>query len=450
VRSAVEARAAIEAAYRARTARSAAFHEEARRLIPGGVTRSVAFYEPYPFCVEHGRGCRLEDLDGNRYLDHLSNFGSIIHGHAHPAIVAAIGEQAARGTDFGAPNEPQLALAREIARRVPSVERLRFATSGTEANLYAIRAARAFTGKPKLLKMEGSYHGGYDAVSVSVDPGADAPDFPHGKVGTRGLPPEVLANTLVAPFNDLERTARIIREHRDELAAVIVEAVTVRGMIAADAAFLRGLRDVAREAGVLLILDEVVTFRLARGGAQERVGVRPDLTTFGKVIGGGLPVGAFGGRADVMDGFDVAQRAPLHHSGTFAGNAAVAAAGLATLSLLTGEEIARLNALGDRLRTGLRVALETAGVRAQVTGMGSLVGLHLTAHPVTDYRSSLAANREAMRWLHLALLNRGIFARAAGAFFLSTAMRDAEVEETTAAFGGALEDVRPMLEARAG
>ena len=435
----------IEAAYRARTPHSAAFHERARDLLPGGVTRSVAYYAPYPLCMASGLGCRVTDLDGRTYLDHLNNFGSLIHGHAHPAVVAAVRDQLSLGTDFGAPNEKQFALAREIARRVPSVERVRFTTSGTEANLYAIRAARAFTRKPKILKMEGSYHGGYDSVTVSVDPGADAPEWPAGKAGSRGLAPDVVANTLVAPFNGLERCAEIIRAHRDELAVVLVEAVTVRGMIAADMTFLRGLRDVTRECGVLLLMDEVVTFRLAPGGAQSIAGVAPDITTFGKVIGGGLPVGAFGGRADVMDGFSVDHAQPLHHSGTFAGNAAVAAGGLATLELLTVDSIARVNALGDRLRAGLRAALDNAGVAAQVTGVGSLVGLHFTGNAVRDYRTSLGANREAMRWLHLALVNRGVFMRAAGAFFLSTAMGEAEVDETAAAFAGALEDVRPVL-----
>jgi glutamate-1-semialdehyde 2,1-aminomutase len=444
-------RSAIEARYRERSRRSAAFHEDARRVIPSGTTRSVAYYAPYPLCIASGRGCRVRDLDGNEYLDHLANFGSMIHGHAHPEIAAAVRAQLERGTDFGAPNEPQLALAREIARRVPSVERIRFTTSGTEANLYAIRAARAFTGKSKLLKMEGSYHGGYDSVAVSVDPGANAPDWPVGRAASRGLAPEVVANTLVAPFNDLERTADIVRRHKDELAAVILECVTVRGMIAADRDFVRGVREATRDAGVLLILDEVVTLRLAPGGAQSIFGIAPDLTSFGKIIGGGLPVGAFGGRADVMGGFDVARAAgdALPHAGTFAGNAAVASAGLASLGLLTESTLARVNALGDRLRARLRDVLSAAGVPAQVTGVGSLVGVHFTDTPVRDYRSSLAANREAMRWLHLALINRGIFARATGAFFLSTPMNEADVDATLEAFRGALKDVRLLLQMHA-
>jgi glutamate-1-semialdehyde 2,1-aminomutase len=444
VRSAA-AREAIEAAYRSRTARSAAFLTEAQRYIPGGVTRSVAYHAPYPLCIASGAGCRVRDLDGNEYLDHLSNFGSMIHGHGHPRIIAAITEQLGAGTDFGAPNERQVALAREIVGRVPSIERVRFATSGSEAVLYAVRAARAFTGKPKLLKMEGSYHGASDSVSVSVEPGVDAPAWPRGKPA-RGVPAELASQTLVAPYNDLERATEIIRAHKDELAAVIVEPVMVRGPIAADVAFLWGLREATREAGVLLIFDEVVTFRLSTGGAQHVVEVAPDLTTLGKSIGGGLPVGAFGGRADVMDAFDASRPDAVSHSGTFTGNAAVTAGGLAALSLLTADEIERINSLGDRLRAALRDTATSAGVPVQATGAGSLVAVHFADSPVRDYRSALATNREAMRWLHLAMVNRGVFARANGSFFLSTPMRDAEVDETVAAFADALEEIRPILQ----
>ena len=440
-RSQNEARATIERTYRSRTPRSAALHDAALSVFPGGVTRSVTFHAPYPAYVAEGCGCRVTDVDGNGYIDHLNNFGSMIHGHAHPAIVASIQEQARHGTDFGSPTALHLALARAIARRVPSIERLRFTTSGTEAVLYAVRAARAFTGRPKILKMEGSYHGGYDSVSVSVDPGTSAPAWPAGLVASRGLVPGSESYTLVAPFNDAARVAEIVRAHRDELAAVIVEPVTVRGMIPAETDFLRAVREATRETGVLLIFDEVVTFRLSYGGAQERAGITPDLTTLGKVIGGGLPVGAFGGRQDIMTGFDPAQPDGVHHSGTFAGNAVVMAAGLATLELLTRPALERLDALGDRLRTGLGAALRAAGVPGRLTGMGSLVGLHLTADPVLDYRSSLTSDRETMRWLHLALLNRGIFARSGGGFFLSTAMSEAEIDETVVGFAGALGDL---------
>jgi len=327
---------------------------------------------------------------------------------------------------------------------VPSVERLRFTTSGTEAVLYAIRAARAFTGRSRILKMEGSYHGGYDSVSVSVDPAGAPADWPRGVVGSFGLPRDVGEETLVAPFNDLAAVERILRAHSGELAAVIVEPVTVRGMIPADAQLLRGVGAIARELGVLFILDEVVTLRLAEGGAQQLFGVAPDLTTFGKIIGGGLPVGAFGGRADVMAGFDPSHTPAVHHSGTFAGNAAVLAAGSAALSLLGADAFARLDELGDRLRSGLRSAAHASGLEAQVTGLGSLAAIHLTAGTIRNYRDTLRTSREAMRWFHLALLNRGVFGRAGGSFFLSTAMQETDIDWVVSAVSAALVEIRPV------
>jgi glutamate-1-semialdehyde 2,1-aminomutase len=429
-----------DALFRARTPRSAVLHDEARCLFPGSVTRSVTLFPPYPVYLASGRGCRVRDVDSNEYLDVQNNFGSMIHGHAHPAIVAAISAQAARGTDFGSPTELHLQLAREIARRLPSIERLRFAASGTEAVMYAVRAARAFTGRPKILKFEGSYHGGYDAVSVSVDPGPSAPALPAGKEASAGLPPDAVAHTLVAPFNDVHSTADILTKHRGEIAAVIVEPVTVRGMIPADAEFLIALRELTRRLGILLIADEVVTLRLGLGGAQGEVGIVPDLTTLGKLIGGGLPVGAFGGREDVMAAFDPAHPRSVHHSGTFAGNAATMAAGIAALELFTPDVVSRINDLGERLRASLQMAFDSAGVAGQVTGAGSLAAVHFTDQPVRDYRSALGADRARAARLHLSLLNRGIFSRSGGSFFLSTPMTDDDVTEVADAFAEGLSE----------
>jgi glutamate-1-semialdehyde 2,1-aminomutase len=435
-----DSRTQVEAAYRARTARSATLHHEALRVFPGGVTRSITFYPPYPVYLAEGCGCRVTDVDGNSYLDALNNYGSMIHGHAHPAVVAALQQQVTRGTDWGTPTALHLDMAKALVSRVRSLEQVRLTNSGTEAVLYAIRAARAFTGRSAILKMEGSYHGGYDSVSVSVNPGTDAPAPPAGKAGSAGLAAGTVAETLVAPFNDLAAVERIVRAHGRRLAAIIVEPVMVRGLIAADAAFLRGLRELATGAGALLILDEVVTFRLGLGGMQQRVGVAPDLTTFGKIIGGGLPVGAFGGRADVMAGFDPAATDPVHHSGTFAGNAATIAAGLAALAEYQAPAVERVNALGDRLRSALESVLREARVRGQVTGVGSLVGLHFSGEPVRDYRSALRADKDAMRWFHLALLNAGVMMRASGGFFLSTAMTGADMDTIVAAVRAALKE----------
>jgi glutamate-1-semialdehyde 2,1-aminomutase len=434
-------RDAIEQQYRQRTQRSAQLHQDAAGLFPGAVTRSVTSYPPHPVYVNEGCGCRVTDVDGNTYLDFLNNYGSMIHGHAHPAVVAALREQAGRGTDWGTPTALHLAMARLLASRMPSLQRVRLANSGTEAVLYAIRAARAFTGRPLILKMEGSYHGGYDAVSVSVNPGKDVPDWPTGAPASAGLASGTVAGTLVAPFNDASTVRRIARQHAGRLAAIIVEPVMVRGLIPASAGFLSALREVCTETGALLIFDEVVTFRLAPGGVQQQVGIAPDLTTLGKIIGGGLPVGAFGGRAEVMAGFDPAAAQPVHHSGTFAGNAATLAAGIAALSQYGPEHISRLNALGDQFRSGLLATCRELGFPAQVTGTGSLVGLHFGAEPVTDYRSGLRADKETMRWFHLALLNHGLLMRSSGGFFLSTAMLETDVEQGLVAVRAALNDL---------
>jgi glutamate-1-semialdehyde 2,1-aminomutase len=295
--------------------------------------------------------------------------------------------------------------------------------------------------------MEGSYHGGYDAALVSINPGADAPTWPAGKVASAGLPPHVLDETLVAPFNNVAAVAEIIARHHGELAAVIVEPVMVRGMVPADAEFLRALRELTRERGVLLIFDEVVTFRLATGGAQELFGVTPDLTMLGKLIGGGLPVGAFGGRADVMRLFDQTEAGDrlVQHSGTFTGNAVTMAAGLAALELLTGAAIERINGLGERLRAGYRASLEARGIASCVTGIGSMGAPHFTSGPVRDYRSALKGSAEAARWMHLALLNRGIASRSGGGFYLSTVTGEREIDEAVHAFGDALDEVTPNV-----
>jgi len=439
----------LEATYRARTNGSSELYKRALANLPGGDTRTGTFFLPYPTFMARGAGCRLWDVDGNEYIDCLSNFTSLVHGHAHPDVTRAIAEQASRGTAHGAPVESQIALATAIRERLPSIELLRFANSGTEAAMMAIRAARAFSGRAKILKMEGGYHGSYDAARVSAHPRVldeTAPAWPLGEPDEAGLSPGAVAEVLIAPFNDLATTAAIVRRHRHELAAVIVEPMMgAAGMIPAERSFLSGLRDVTRESGVLLILDEVITLRLAWGGAQSLYDVTPDLTVLGKIIGGGLPVGAFGGRADVMAFYDPRRNDVITHSGTFNGNAATMAAGLATLELLTPAAIERVNGLGDRLRASLGGALAAAGIPAQVTGLGSLSQVHLSDAPVVDYRSAARVPGSAVALLHLALMNRGVFAASRGMFITSTAMLDADVDHVIASFATALRDAGSAL-----
>lgn len=439
----------LEATYRSRTNGSRRLYDRALGNLPGGDTRTGTFYLPYPTFMARGSGCRLYDVDGNEYIDCLSNFTSLVHGHAHPEVTRAISEQAARGTAHGAPVESQIALAAAIRERLPSIELLRFANSGTEAAMMAIRAARAFSGRPKILKMEGGYHGSYDAARVSAHPRVSdeiGPMWPLGEPDEQGLSPGAVAEVLIAPFNDLEKTAAIVRRHRHELAAVIVEPVMgAAGIIPAERSFLSGLRDVTRESGVLLILDEVITLRLAWGGAQSIYGITPDLTVLGKIIGGGLPVGAFGGRADVMAHYDPRRGDVITHSGTFNGNAATMVAGLATLALLTPSAIERINMLGERLRVSLGTALAASGIAAQVTGTGSLSQVHFGDTPVVDYRTAARAQEGAAALMHLALMNHGVFAASRGMFITSTAMQDGDIDLVAAAFTEALREAGSAL-----
>ncbi len=436
----------IEQRYHDRTPESRAAHERALRSMPGGDSRSGTFFLPYPICVDRGDGCHVYDVDGHRYLDFLNNYGSLIHGHVHPEVTRAIAEQLRFGTVHGAASRCQARLAEEIVDRIPSVRRVRFSNSGTEAVMSAVRAARALTGRNRILKMEGGYHGSWEAVEVSVFPDRDAPTWPEGLPDGPGLSRGATAEVLVAPFNDLETTSRIIEEHHGDLAGVIVEPMmNAAGMIPGSQGFLRGLREVTRKHDTLLIFDEVITFRLARGGMQEVHDIEPDLTVLGKIIGGGLPVGAFGGSEEIMSQFDPRQSGYLFHSGTFNANPATMVAGLACLDLLTANEIGRINTLGDRLRRGLQSVLDDSGVRALVTGWGSLCHVHLAAPPIRGFRDAARGDVGAYRWIHLALLNHGVFTASRGFFSVSTAMGEADIDEGVIAFAKAVRDARSCL-----
>jgi glutamate-1-semialdehyde 2,1-aminomutase len=421
----------------------------AQRYLPGGDTRTVAFFTPYPLYMERGQGCRLYDVDGNEYIDLLNNYTSLIHGHAFPPVVEAIARQAALGTAYAACTENQHQLAELIAERVASVDQIRFCNSGTEATMNAVRAARAFTGKDKLVKMEGGYHGSHDAVEISVHPPLDRAgpaNCPHSIPDSRGIPSSVLGDVIVVPFNDQEAVGDLIRKLSDEIAAVLVEPVMgVAGAIPAEREYLTYLRQVTAENDVLLICDEVMTFRLDWGGAQAIYGIEPDLTALAKIIGGGLPVGAFGGRREIMRLFSPLE-GEMSQSGTFNGNPLTMAAGLAAMQALTRERIAHCSALGDCLADGFRAAFEEAEIRGQVTGLGSLLNVHFVAGPVRNYRDAASADAELKRLLHLALLNRGIFAAKRELFNPSTVMTEAEVDQAVAAFKDALWELKPYIE----
>ncbi len=439
----------LSTTYALRTPASRALHERAQRVMPGGDTRTGTFYLPYPTFMERGEGCELVDVDGNRYVDFLGNFTSLIHGHADPRIAAAIADQAGKGTVLGYPTEHQIALAELLVERIPSVEQVRFCNSGTESVMSAIRAARAFTGRRMIVKIEGGYNGSYDAASISVMPGLHAPPYPTGKADGPGVSPGILGEVLVTPYNDLETLKWILDRYGRDVAGVLIEPmVSYAGMIAPEAGYLEGVVALARAAGALTIFDEIVTLRLGPGGLQGLTGTMPDLTTMAKIIGGGMPVGAFGGRAEVMAVFDPRRPGSVAHSGTYNGNNATMVAGLAAMRMFDGDAIARLDLLGDQLRRGLQHELDSRGVLGHVQGAGSLAHVHYCTGPVRHYRDALRSPKHCARLMHLGLLSRGYLWASRGMMALNTAITGAEIEGLCAAFGEVLEigrDVFPRV-----
>jgi glutamate-1-semialdehyde 2,1-aminomutase len=412
--------------------------------MPGGNSRSTTFFEPYPFYAARGEGARIWDADGVERLDFNGNYTSLILGHAPPAVVKAVQEAAALGVSFPAPTEHEIRLAEILTRRLPSVETVRFANSGTEATMNALRAARAFTGRHRIAKFEGAYHGTHDWVMVSVTPDprlAGSRRRPRPVAWSGGVPPAVLKHVVVLPWNDPDACEKILAREGDSLAALLVDPLLgIGGIIPPAEGFLERLRAVTERTGTLLIFDEVISFRVAPGGAQERFGVRPDLTTLGKIIGGGLPVGAFGGRRDVMSAFDPrGGRARISHGGTFNANPLTMAAGVATMEALTPETYRHLDALGERLRAGVGERLAWLNRPGQVTGLGSLFCLHWTKRALTDYRSSRPADLARPLRVFMGLLNEGCLLTQRGLGCCSAAMTEADVDRFLGALGRVLE-----------
>jgi glutamate-1-semialdehyde 2,1-aminomutase len=406
--------AAELAEYQRHNPRSAARFAAAQRVLAGGNSRLTAYFGPFPFYVERGEGCALYDLDGNRRLDFYNNATSLILGHCDPQVTAAVTAQMARGSAFANPTEPEVELATLLTELIPSIERLRFTNSGTEGVMLAIRAARAFTGKAKIAKVEGAYHGTSDHVSISVATDlsrAGSAEAPQPVPSSRGLTPNTLQDVVIIPFNNAAAAQRIIAQRGHELAAVIVEPVLAGiGYVPAEVEFLEALREACDGQNILLIFDEVQTLRMSPGGAQQWFNVIPDMSCLGKIIGGGLPVGAFGGRADIMEAFDATKNAPaVPHGGTFNANPITMQAGLATMRQLTPAVYEQLNEHGTLLRHQLEERAHSAGVAISISGVASFFGIQLTDRPVTDYRSAQGQDATLRQKLFLHLLNNGIY-----------------------------------------
>jgi len=415
--------------------RSLAAFERSKRVIPGGVNSPVRAFRSVggsPVFVREGSGATFTDVDGNTYIDYVMSWGPLILGHANPDVLAAIAAAAAHGTSFGAPTEAESELAELVIEMVPSVESVRFCSSGTEATMSALRLARGFTKRERLIKFAGCYHGHGDAFLISAGSGA----LTNGVPDSPGITAGVAGDTIVVEFNDLDGVAAAFKAHPGEIAAVIVEPVVGNmGLVLPEPGFLAGLRALTQADGAVLIFDEVMTgFRVSRGGVQARDGILPDLTTLGKVIGGGLPVGAFGGRADIMSA--LSPQGPVYQAGTLSGNPLAMAAGIATLRALRDETIyERFERIGSRLIDGLRKVFTAHGVPHSTARAGSMFGFFFTDGPVTNLTSAKRADVALFGKFFHGMLDRGVYLAPSQfeAGFLSTAHSETQIDQTIAA-----------------
>jgi glutamate-1-semialdehyde 2,1-aminomutase len=417
-----------------KTARSAQLFAKAQTLLPGGVDSPVRAFKSVgatPLFIESGSGARLRDVDGNVLIDYVMSWGPLIHGHAPKSLRAALTAAARAGTSFGAPSHLELELAGRIRRLMPSLERMRFVSSGTEAAMSAVRVARAATGREKIVKFEGCYHGHADAFLVKAGSGALTLGIPTSPGVTRGA----AADTLVAAYNDVNSVRRVFDENAGEIAALIVEPIAGNmGVVPPADGFLSELRDICSSRGALLIFDEVISgFRASPGGAQGLTGVRPDLTCLGKIIGGGLPVGAYGGRADLMA--LVAPEGPVYQAGTLSGNPLAMTAGIWALDRLTPRVYRQLAGLGARLAAGLAAAAREAGVAVQINAVGSMLTPFFTNGPVRDFQSATKSDTGAYAQFFRVMVARGVYPPPSQfeAWFLSTAHTARDVDKTIAA-----------------
>ncbi len=412
--------------------RSRALYAEAQKLLPGGVNSPVRAFRAVggePVFIDHAHGPYLYDVDGNRYLDYVQSWGPVILGHAHPAVVQAVVQASMRGFSFGAPTQAESELAKLVIETVPSIEMVRFVNSGTEATMSALRLARAYTGRNKIIKFSGCYHGHADMLLVQAGSGVATMSLPDSP----GVPPDAAKDTLIAPYNDSDAVEQLFRAYPQQIAAIIVEPVAANmGLVLPLPGFLEQLRALADEYGALLIFDEVITgFRVALGGMQQRTGIMPDLTCLGKILGGGLPVGAYGGRREILEW--VAPLGPVYQAGTLSGNPLAMAAGIATLTELRKpgryEELERK---GQMLGEGITRAIHEEGGAVQFARLGSMFGLFFTAQHVIDYASAKTSNTARYARFFWNMLARGVYLPPSQfeTCFISLALDDGMLEET--------------------
>ncbi|MBM7649121.1 glutamate-1-semialdehyde 2,1-aminomutase [Bacillus ectoiniformans] len=441
---------------------SAEQFQRAKQVIPGGVTANIKYIAPHPIVMKKGNGSKLFDVDENEYIDYLLCYGALILGHGHEKVYQATAKQMqeAGTTIFGTPHSLEIEMAEKLIELYPGIEMVRYANSGMEATLLAIRTAMAYTGKTKIAKFEGHYHGGYDQVLLSVNPDesqAGEAAAPKAVPESKGVPDYYVENTVILPFNDLIATEKILRKHAHELSAVIMEPIQ-GGFIPADEEFMKGLRRLTEELGIVLIFDEVKTgFRLSLGGAQQIYGIKPDLTALGKVLGGGFPVGAVGGKKEIMmvsapdRGRDILtagaeneqKEDPLFHSGTYNGHPTVLAAGLATIHAL--EEEGAMESLMARtmsLRTQLERVYQKYGIAMQTIGMGSIFNIVLTDEPIKNYRDMNKADTQLRKEIDYQLLDLGIYTKPLNRYSMSTVHTEQDITRTVAAHEEAIRRIQ--------
>lgn len=429
-----------------------ALYKRACEYLPGGVSRNVIFRKPHPFYVSSASGCYVTDINGVKRVDFANNIASLIHGHAHPAIVEAVCDQIRKGTAFTIGTEVEIQLAQLLCDRVPGFQKIRFVNSGTEAVMAMIKTARAFTGRPKIAKAEGGYHGSYDCAEVSQSANPSnwgSPDLPNKVPQVYGTPQGVLNDVVIYPFNDIERTINILDRHADQIACVILDPVPHRiGMIKARAEFVEALHDWTRKNGALLAFDEVICFRVNYQGAQGNYKVAPDLTSLGKIIGGGFPVGAFAGRSDVMEVLDpVSSSFKFPLSGTFSANPVSMTAGRVAMEMFDREAVTKLNAVAQVARKQLSEAARIAGIPACITGDGSMFKIHFCDEPPTTYRETYEDDR-AKKIINMFLehlYEKGVMIINSCSCVFSTVVTQKEIDILSEAALSGFKHIKPYL-----
>jgi len=422
-----------------RGSNSRILYETAKSLMPGGVNSPVRAFEPYPFFTSHARGSKLYDVDGNVYIDYCLAYGPLMLGHAHARIIEAVREQLEKGTMYGTPTEAEVKLAELVINMVPCMGMIRLVNTGTEATMHAIRAARGYTGRNKIVKFEGCYHGAHDYVLVKAGSGATT----FGAPTSLGVPEDTTKNTIVLPFNDIESFEKAVEQNRDEVAAVIIEPVIGNsGVVLPKNGYLQQIRKITEEEGIILIFDEVITgFRLALGGAQEYYSVIPDMATLGKIMGGGFPIAAYGGKKEIMG--LISPLGKIYQASTFSGNPISVTAGLATLNVLTENKnnvYRYLERMGSKIRKGLLDIVDDAGVPAQVNSIASMFQIFFADHPVLDYETARGSDTVKFMRYQRELMRHAVFVPPSQfeTCFISTAHTDEDVTKTLEAIDSAI------------